>query len=113
MLILTEKLFRRAINCNRGFLPIEPQFGAILCSKVLRELLSNSKAICDIFPDLDNHIFDDTVEELSSHVYTLAKSVIIEYIEVRMFTYSKICSLRQTGLNLRHYTNRRLVWVHQ
>lgn len=93
-------------------MPIEPQFGAMLCSKVLRELLSNSRT-SDIFPDLNSHIFDDTVEEFSGHVYILAKSVIIQYIEVRMYSYSKICSLRQTGHNLRHYTNRQVVWMHQ
>lgn len=111
--ILTEQLFRRAINSNRGLLPIEPQFGAMLCSKVLEELLSNVRTICDIFPELNSHIFDKATEELSSHVYTLAKIFIVQYIEMRMFTYSKICTLRQTGLNLRHHTNRQLVWMHQ
>ena len=113
IIILTEQLFRRAINCNRGLVPTEPQFGAILCLKVLKELVSNSKTICNIFPDLNNHIFDDTVEELSGHLYTLAKTLVIKYIDVRMFSLSKICTLRQTGLNLRHYTNRQLVWMHQ
>jgi len=110
---LTEQMFRRAINCNEGRLPNEPQFGAMLCLKVLRELLSNSRTICNMFPDLNSHVFDDTVEELPYHTYTLIKSIIIEYIEVRMFSHSKICSLRQTGINLRHYMNRQLIWKHQ
>jgi len=75
----------------------------MLRSKILRELLSNLKMICNIFPDLNSRVFDNIVEELSNHTYTFIKSIIIKYIEVRMFSHSKICSLGQIGLNLRHY----------
>lgn len=72
--LATEKLFRRVINCNRDQVLIEPQFGAILCSKILRELLLDSRS--NLFPDLNTHIFDDTTEELSGHVFLLLKLII-------------------------------------
>lgn len=50
--LLTEKLFRHAINCNDGKVLIEPQFGAILCSKVLKELFIFDKSY-RTFPSID------------------------------------------------------------
>jgi len=104
---LTEQMFRCAINYNKS-LPNEPQFGALL--KNIKRTLVELRMICSIFPDLNSHVFDDTVEELFNHTYAFIKSIIIRYIEVRMFSHSKICSLRQISLNLRHYINRQLIW---
>lgn len=46
----------------------------VLKSKVLRELLSNSSS--DIFPDLNTHIFDDSIEELSGLIFRLTKLIV-------------------------------------
>jgi len=59
-------MFRRAINCNKSHLPNEPQFGALL-KNIKRTLV---ELICNIFPDLNNHVFGDTVEELSNHTHS-------------------------------------------
>lgn len=110
--LLAEKLFRNAINWNNGNLPVEPQFGAILCSKVLKELIANPTSVTELFPELNSHIFDDDVDDLCGHVFSLAKSIINKYIEIRMYALSVISTRRQNGLNARHYKNREMVWLH-
>lgn len=111
--LTTEKLFRHSVNCNNGKVPIEPQFPTILQSRILMELLLNPAKKIHLFPDLDDHIFDDSVEELSGHVFTLTKTFVDEYIRLRMFALTKSISLKQVGENLRHYTNRSLIWKNQ
>ncbi|KMQ87397.1 thap domain-containing protein [Lasius niger] len=91
---------------------IEPQFGAILCSKVLKELIANPTSVTELFPELNSHIFDDDVDDLCGHVFSLAKSIINKYIEIRMYALSVISTRRQNGLNARHYKNREMVWLH-
>ena len=110
--LATEKLFRNAINCNNGKLPVEPQFGAILCSKVLKEFITNPTNLAELFPELNSHIFDDDIDDLSGHIFSLSKLVISKYIEIRMYALSKICTRRQNGLNARHYKTREMVWMH-
>lgn len=76
----------------------------------MRELLLDSRS--DLYPDLNTHIFDDTTEELSGHVFLLSKLIIKEYLEIRLNALVKICTSRQTGRDIRHYKTREMVWLH-
>lgn len=81
-----------------------------MLKSIERTVLSDSRS--DLFPDLNTHIFDDTTEELSEHVFLLSKLIIKKYLEIKMNALAKICTIHQTGRHVRHYKNREMVWLH-
>lgn len=112
--IVTGKFFRREIDCNYGKVPAESQFPELLSARILLELLVNpTKSEQPLFPELNDHVFDESPEEMSGHLYNLVKTFVTEYIRLRMFALTKNVSLRQVGENLRHSTTRTLVWKNQ
>lgn len=106
-----ESLFRKACNSNSGKPPVEMNFPALLAHSVFKNLLSSTK---ELFPELEQH-FNDTfvLDSCTGHKYFLVKCILIYYIEIRMYSFTKNVSLSITGTQIRHFLTRQIVWAHQ
>ena len=107
---IAESLFRKAINTNCGKPPTEQNFPAVLAAKVFQQAVETH----DIFLELEDHNVQMlSAEEFIIHAHQLTKTIIICYIELRMYAETKKHALRVTGTNLRHFLTRSIIWAHQ
>lgn len=102
----TEELLRRALNRNKGMAIKESNFPALLCSKVMQELIEPP---CTLFPTLNEHLFDDAIEELSNHMFILAKKVCKCYITLRLFAATNLASDAVIGMKKRNHMTRQII----
>lgn len=105
----TEQFFKYSLHQIGNMIPKEQNFSAVLCSKVLFDLLQSQ---CNLFPSLTNHLFDDAPEE-GNHIYNLSKKNCQTYIKLRMFSATKAISDQKVGQKIRHYLNRQIIWQNQ
>lgn len=105
-----EGVIRHSLNRNKGAPFRELNAEAVLCAKILQDIFQSP---CNLFPSLNEHIFDSAVENLSSHVFTLAKEICKCYIKLRMFTVTINASDVAIGVKLRHHMTRQIIWKSQ
>lgn len=105
-----ENVIRHSLNRNKGILFRESNAEAVLCAKILQDVFQPP---CNLFPSLNEHIFDDAIEYLSSHVFILAKEVCKCYIKLRMFTITNRTSDAAIGVKLRYHLTRQIIWKSQ
>lgn len=105
----TEKLLRHSLNKLNGMVPIERNFPALCCSKVLQDLVQPH---CTLFPNLNDHMFDDAAND-TNHIYFLSKLVCKTYLDLRLYAATKIASETAVGTKIRHHLNRRIIWERQ
>ena len=109
----TEQLFRYSLSKVNNMILNEPNFPAVLCAKVLHDLLQDSLNSFVLFPSLQMHLYDDAPEEGNLHIYNLAKRVCQTYIKLRMFSATKSASQSLTGPKIRHHLTCQIIWQHQ
>lgn len=102
-----ENVIRHNLNRNKGAPFRKLNAEAVLCSKILQDIFQPP---CNLFPSLNEHIFDNAIENLSSHIFTLAKQICKCYIKLRMFTVTKNVSDAAIGVKLRHHMTRQIIW---
>jgi len=83
-----EKLLKHCLNKSNNMVPVESNFPALLCSKVLHELVLPQ---CTLFPQLNDHMFDDATND-TNHIYFLSKQVCKAYLDLRLYAATKIAS---------------------
>ena len=107
--LTTESLFRKSCNANSGRPPIEPNFPAVLAAHAFKKLAEAH----NLFSELGTHNIDMlSADEFISHTTKLTK-IIISYIELRLYAQTKKYALTITGLNMRHFLTRSIVWAYQ
>jgi len=67
---ICENVIRHSLNRNKGAPFRELNAEAVLCSKILQDIFQPP---CNLFSSLNEHIFDNAIENLSSHTFTLVK----------------------------------------
>lgn len=88
----------------------ESNFPALLCMQVMQELIEPP---CTLFPTLSENLFDTAIEELSNHIFILAKEVCKCYITLRLFAATNLASDTVIGMKKRHYMTRQIIWQNQ
>lgn len=108
---IADSLFIKACNSNSSKPPAEINFPAVLANCVFRTLLLSKK---ELFSDLSRHLKDTfCLENCIDHKYLLIKCILMIYIEIRMYSFTKNASMTITGSNIRNFLTRRIVWAHQ
>lgn len=105
-----ENVIRHNLNRNKGAPFRELNAEAVLCAKILQDIFQPP---FNLFPSLNEHIFDNAIENLSSHVFTLAKQICKCYIKLRMFIVTNSASDAAIGVKLRHHITRQIIWKSQ
>ena len=98
------------MNKSKGTPFRESNAEAVLCAKILQDIFQPPY---NLFPSLNEHIFDNAVEDLSNHVFTLAKEVCKCYIKFRMFAVTNNASDAVVGMKLRNHMTRQIIWKSQ
>jgi len=106
----SERLIRHALNCNKGQPPREQNFPAILCMVVMKDVFQPPYII---FTSLNEHLFDNAIEEFSNHVFNLTKVIIISYIKLRLQEATALVSEAAVGGKMRHFMTRQIIWKSQ